>query len=98
MPLALFFLIGPAVLTHPPYPVSKPHRCLLTLVGARRGGSLLETINVLYAHATQHQIETKRGYLLPDGYFHLNPRGHAVMPEALARFPVDEGLEPPRNL
>jgi lysophospholipase L1-like esterase len=58
----------------------------------------LEPINVLYAHAAQHQIETKRDYLLPDDYFHLNPRGHAVLAEALSRFPVDEGLVPPRNL
>ena len=86
------------MLTHPPYPVSKPHRCLLTLVGARRGGSLLETINVLYAHATQHQIETKRGYLLPDDYFHLNPQRHGVLAEELARFSVAKGLVPPRNL
>ena len=58
----------------------------------------METINVLYAHVAQHQIETKRGYLLPDDYFHLNPRGHAVLVEALARFLVAEGLVPPRNL
>lgn len=64
----------------------------------KRGKRLLETINVLYAHAAQHQIETKRNYLLPGDYFHLNPRGHAVLAEALSRFPVDEGLVPPRNL
>ena len=58
----------------------------------------METINVLYVHAAQNQIETRRGYLLPDDYFHLNPRGHVVMAEALARFPVDKGMEPPRNL
>ena len=53
---------------------------------------------MLYAHAAQHQIETKRKYVLPGDYFHLNPRGHAVLAEALSRFPVDEGLVPPRNL
>ncbi len=58
----------------------------------------METINVLYAHAAQNQIETRRGYLLPDDYFHLNPRCHAVLAEAIARFPVDEGLVQPRNI
>ena len=53
---------------------------------------------MLYVHVAQHQIETKRGYLLPDDYFHLNPQRHGVLAEELARFPVAEGLVPPRNL
>ena len=87
------------MLIHLSYPVSNPHRYLLTWLAREEGGApLLETIKVLYVHAAQHQIETRRGYLLPDDYFHLNPRGHAVLAEALSRFPVDEGLVPPRNL
>ena len=81
-------------LIHPSYPVSKPHRCLLTRLAQEEGVPLLETIDALYAHAAEQRVEDKRDYFLPNDYFHLNPRGHAVLAGALRRFLVAEGLVP----
>lgn len=72
------------VLLHPAYPVSKPHRCLLTKLAAESGVPLIDVEDV-FTHWTMRTGRSRRALFFGDR-FHPNETGHRVLGGAIAGF------------
>ncbi len=64
------------ILVHPAYPVSRPHRCVLTRVAEQEHVPVLEMEDLVQGR--------KNEYFFSEDVFHPNPRGHALIAQALA--------------
>ncbi len=81
------------LLLHPSYPVSKPHRCLLTRLAKEHSVPVLEIEDVIQAHARANG-KVKGNYFFPNDVYHPNRWGHQVIAKGIARFMIERGLMP----
>lgn len=81
------------VLLHPAYPVSRPHRCVLTEVAAQRGVPVLEVEDAL-AEASRASGRRRRDWFHANDPFHPDAAGHEAIARALASFLAKRDLLP----
>ena len=87
---------APLVLLHPAYPVSAPHRCLLTRFAKDRAIPVVEIEELLALDASRSGA-ARFEYFVPDDDYHPNERGHRVFAEGIASFLAGRGLAPIPN-
>ena len=84
------------ILLHPTYPVSKPHRCILTRVATDFKVPMIDIETLLRADAMPFG-RRKSDYFRQGDKFHPNVLGHATIGRGISDFIIENNMIPPKS-